>query len=252
MYLMQKTLILLVFSAVLAFSQERLTVSKEEAAHAWSVAGVQNGGASTSPDLPPIDGTAIPVEAEVNGTGRVVYLTTRVPGLFLMQSIDCNGVRSPLGEIGWQMIGGTVASVPIFKSVASNEGKPFVQGDCFIEIFHYVNGVVAGKTLATVIPYKSVAGNVQFAFVSEGMLPDGRYFVRVSGPTDKGAVAAISRYALSAEIVPQLFGGSMIIFPPNIGLPVVGPTSLTLCQAGQCGSIVFDRKIEPPNTSGKG
>lgn len=202
-------------------------------------------------DTPSISGGGLVVEAEPNGIGRKVWLVATQPGTYLFVGQDCEGgddVR--LGEFIWETNQYVrVVSVSIFDGVAMVSALPFSPPICSIGALRLQKGVVE-RSVVEVNPWRQSSSVGLFPIGDESMI-SGRYSLSLLVlPAD--AIAIIGRSGVG-EVRNSPFG-SVVVFPADLTLSPPGPTTLTICSKGLCGSTIFQRKtvVEAPYSGGKG
>lgn len=203
-------------------------------------------------ELPSLTGGGIVVEKEPNGIGRKVWVVIKAPGIYVLQGTACEGRELPLGTIYYEaprQQQDPVGLAVIFDSVAVVTAVPYFPQVCSIDVFRVEQGRVERSTVE-INPWGSRT-SPELHVGSEGLTQDGRYFLSVEIlPPD--ATVIIGRSMVAAEIQ-RSPAGSIVVFPKDTTMPPPGPTTLTLCTKGKCGTTTFERKlVAPPPQGGKG
>jgi len=228
-----KSLLSLIFVGLVAFSQEQpKQLEAIEVVNAMSMIAV------TSPaNIPGITGATLITEVESNGSGRKVWLAATLNGTYIMQATAWNGVVVPLGQVSWE--GGNPLILSVLDTIAYSQGAPFSTGFASVDVFRIAGGRVERDSV------NLLSSGSGLSFSGEGKTDTGAYFVSFVVPPGDGVTVSIGRNsAVFSILAKDLFGGSIVFFPPNFYLPSAGPTTLTVCQAGVCNSIIYNRKVE--------
>lgn len=251
---MKKLTFCLILFAFLAFGQksEIQKMDRNAATQAWAAISFP-----LPPDTPSITGGGLIVESETNGWNRKVWLTATRPGAYLLQGKTCNGDDMKLGEVYWEANYPSLPSVPsvssspsfgglVFDSVALASAFPFASQMCSVEAIRLDKGKIE-KSSVEVNPWQQPSPAFQFG--SEGITKDGRYFVAMPLlPAD--AIVILGRSMIATEI--QRSPTNNIVVFPQVGMPPVGPTTITVCSGGKCTTTTFERKVAVETPGGKG
>jgi len=230
------------FSFLALGGQKVEKLDRQAAEQAWMAVG------SLPDNTPDLKNGGIVVERELNGTGRRVWFVTEESGTYLFRGKTCDGGEMRLGELYWEVQPGYDLSVWFLDTNAMGMAASFAPQVCVIEVIRLDKGRIE-RISVEINPWQPPTGP-KLQFGSEGMNLEGRYYVSVAQPLAPGAVAILGRNIIG-EVKATPFG-SVITFPAGIYLPPMGPTTLTICQEGQCSSVVYERKtaLEPPPYSG--
>lgn len=243
---MKKLIFVLFLFVFLAFGQKAETVKMDRhaATQAWATVNFP-----LPLDTPSITGGGIVVERETNGAGYKLWVVYSMPGTYLMVGQSCDGGDElKLGELYWEPNPyNQIGSAVVFDSIALNSALPFFSQVCAVGLLRVDKGRIERSVVET-NPWRKSAAS-PFPVGSEGVAPNGRYFLALlSLPAD--AVVILGRGVI-AEGIQRSPTGSIAVFP-QVGMPPLGPTTITVCTRGHCGTTTFERKVEMPSSHGKG
>lgn len=203
--------------------------------------------------LPGIPGATIQVEAPPNGgtDRRVDFFTRTLRGIYVVRGVGYSGESFQLAAFSFRggSTGDGIGHI-LLQNGDPQRMFPAFSGFQLIEVFHQDGGMIA-RTAAVVIPWAPTEqGGPEFEVVGESVTA-GRLAFIVSGK-DLGVDTLVSagRGGHFAEFRPSLGGsGGTAILPPNQD-PGRGPTTITICSRGRCGTTIFQHKfvvpIQPP------
>ncbi len=200
-------------------------------------------------DTPSITGGGLVVEVEPNGVGRKVWLVASQSGSYISQGKSCGGSDAmPLAELFFdraQPNQPQSMTLLIFDSAALSTGLPNFQPPCSIDLIRVDKGRVE-KVAVQVNSYQpQPTSSLRVQVLGESFSPqDGRYRIGIT-TLPKDAVVILGRGVIGVSAITTLpTVGNTFSFPADTYLPPAGPTTITICSAGRCGTTTFERKVE--------